>query len=48
MSANENTAAYMWKEPLMEEIIMQEGHDEEYVKVADLVKMRRDKNYIKT
>ena len=48
MTAKENTEVYVWKDPLMEEIITQAGQDEEYKQVADLVKMRRDKSFIKT
>ena len=38
----------MLKDPLLEEIIKQAGKDEEYKQVAELVKMRRDKSFIKT
>ena len=40
MTAKENTVAYVWKDPLIEEIITQARQDEEYKQVADLVKMR--------
>ena len=47
MTAEDNSEAFIWKDPLMIGIIEEAGKDLEYKEVAALVKERRDKSYVK-
>ena len=40
--------SFLWKDPLMVDVIKQAGSDPEYIKLAELVKEKRDKNYIRS
>ena len=47
VTAKDNKRSYIWKDPLMKEVITQAAKDEEYKKVADLVKERKNKHLLK-
>ena len=42
-----NKHSFLWKDPLMEEMIQQAAVDPDYLKLAELVKMRKDKMFVK-
>ena len=42
----ENSEAFLWRDPLMQDIMQEAGRDKEYKQVAELIKERRDRNYI--
>ena len=39
--------SFLWKDPLMEELIQQASVDPDYLKLAELVKMKKDKMFVK-
>ena len=48
VTATDNRKAFLWKDPLMQQVIEEAGRDQEYMDVAKLVKQKRDSGYIKT
>ena len=42
-----NKQGFLWKDPLMAEMIQQAARDPDYLKLAELVKTRKDKNFVK-
>ena len=48
VTAQENSQAFLWRDPLMQDIMQEAGMDNDYKQVAELIKERRDRNYIKS
>ena len=48
VTSRDNSLSYVWKDPMFEEIIKQAGKDTDYMKVAELVKERRNIAYLKS
>ena len=47
VTARGNSLSYIWKHPLFEQIIKEAGRDQDYIKVAELVKERKEASYLR-
>ena len=47
VTATDNREAFLWKDPLMQQVIAEASRDKEYMEVAALVKQKKESGYFK-